>query len=280
MITKPRGAPPRDLEADYDAAITHRAARTGKLLLGARDTVLKAYSQYETAKGDALTISPAAVDDETAGALRTNYLHTYNGKCLFSLREALFANVPLNLCLMCGTSRTADLDHFLPQEKYPEFSILPTNLVPICTSCNRLKANIVTSADGARFFHAYYDDVPSDWPLLVASIEISDTVVAVFAVNQKLTGQTLANARFQFEKLGLGMAYGKEAAVELCSRYDSFDEAYQDGGADQVADESMRLARSLRKNHGFHYWKAALFDGLAASKSFCGGGYRYIETAR
>lgn len=53
-------------------------------------------------------------------------------------------------CPMCGqlleTSKkssssipTADLDHFFPKDKYPQFSLLPQNLIPTCMECNRIE---------------------------------------------------------------------------------------------------------------------------------------------
>jgi 5-methylcytosine-specific restriction endonuclease McrA len=36
----------------------------------------------------------------------------------------------------------ADLDHFLPKNKYPQFSLLPQNLIPTCMECNRIEKHI------------------------------------------------------------------------------------------------------------------------------------------
>lgn len=53
-------------------------------------------------------------------------------------------------CPMCGqlleTSKksdskipTADLDHFYPKDKFPQFALLPQNLIPTCMECNRIE---------------------------------------------------------------------------------------------------------------------------------------------
>lgn len=53
-------------------------------------------------------------------------------------------------CPMCGqlleTSKksssdipTADLDHFFPKDKFPQFALLPQNLIPTCMECNRIE---------------------------------------------------------------------------------------------------------------------------------------------
>ena len=39
---------------------------------------------------------------------------------------------------------TADLDHFFPKHKYPQFALNPQNLIPTCMECNRIEKHIKT----------------------------------------------------------------------------------------------------------------------------------------
>jgi hypothetical protein len=55
-------------------------------------------------------------------------------------------------CPMCGSSVTGALDHFLPKEAFPEFSVMAANLVPACTSCN-------SSVKG----RTYKGESPDEW---------------------------------------------------------------------------------------------------------------------
>ncbi|MBQ0798301.1 MAG: HNH endonuclease [Porticoccaceae bacterium] len=46
-------------------------------------------------------------------------------------------NAALDKCPFCGGIGTPrNLDHFLPKAHYPQFSVLPHNLVPSCRDCN------------------------------------------------------------------------------------------------------------------------------------------------
>lgn len=46
-------------------------------------------------------------------------------------------NAAQDRCPFCGgIGSTRNLDHFLPKANYPQFSILPINLVPCCRDCN------------------------------------------------------------------------------------------------------------------------------------------------
>lgn len=37
---------------------------------------------------------------------------------------------------------TADLDHFFPKFDYPQFALLPQNLIPTCMECNRIEKHV------------------------------------------------------------------------------------------------------------------------------------------
>jgi hypothetical protein len=60
-------------------------------------------------------------------------------------------------CSLCGSLNNNQVDHFLPQHHYPEFSVFLPNLYPIC-SCNQAKGNkTVGPALGERFLHPKFD---------------------------------------------------------------------------------------------------------------------------
>lgn len=60
-------------------------------------------------------------------------------------------------CAFCGSLNNNQIDHFLPKEHYPEFSIFLLNLFPIC-ACNQTKGKKTTGATvGQRFLHPRFD---------------------------------------------------------------------------------------------------------------------------
>ena len=90
-------------------------------------------------------------------------------------------NAAKEKCPFCGGIGTPhNLDHFLPKTYFPQFSILPSNLVPACRDCNMGgKAHAYATsaedqiiqpyADNEQFFieqwiYATYNEVPSDEP--------------------------------------------------------------------------------------------------------------------
>lgn len=68
-------------------------------------------------------------------------------------------NAAKDKCPFCGGIGTPrNLDHFLPKVHYPQFSILPVNLVPSCRDCNMDgKAQNFASTAGDQIIHPYSD---------------------------------------------------------------------------------------------------------------------------
>lgn len=65
-------------------------------------------------------------------------------------------------CPFCGLNESNELDHFLPKSKYETLSIVPLNLIPICTVCNRKKGSIVPLINGTFFINPYYHQI-TNW---------------------------------------------------------------------------------------------------------------------
>lgn len=79
----------------------------------------------------------------------------------------------LTFCPFCSEAGTPNtLDHFLPKEKYPEFSILSKNLVRACDICQGAdaKGSKVFNNEGERLFLHPYFDIPEDIEMFKVTI--------------------------------------------------------------------------------------------------------------
>ncbi len=118
-------------------------------LASSRADLLAVEGQYSTAAlaGDLYTIPPIAAG-MNANALVINALSKSdlvkfydqyfvpNKKPARKIYDALI-NAAKEKCPFCGGIGTPrNLDHFLPKANFPQFSVLPSNLVPSCRDCN------------------------------------------------------------------------------------------------------------------------------------------------
>lgn len=70
----------------------------------------------------------------------------------------------LQFCPACGEDGTPNtLDHYLPKNKYPEFSVTSRNLFPMCDICQGKKGSKTVNAAQQRLFvHPYFDQFVED----------------------------------------------------------------------------------------------------------------------
>ena len=93
------------------------------------------------------------------------------------------------------------LDHYIPREKMPEFSVHPLNLIYLCHDCNEKKGTKWLDAAGERIvFNAYYDSLTGK-DLLVCEVNtivngmplavIKENTTIVHDVNSKREMSTI-----------------------------------------------------------------------------------------
>jgi hypothetical protein len=271
VIPSPR--PNRDDEADYRAFAARRRPDTRDLLLQAARRVNAAYVAYRSSFADC---ELHVVDPTLGDALRSNFALMNRGKPFEFIRDELLAAAG-GLCPLCARGSAASLDHYLPQKQYPEFSVLVLNLVPCCERCNRLKGDLVKRVDGARFLHAYFDELP-DEEILIANVDTDPSVFVSFSIKltPALTLEQYNNLEYHFSTLQLDSYYRKEANTELFDRLEAAEEYYSFDGAQGVRKYLDREYRSARASRGPNYWRAALFAGLSRSVEFCEGAFKRL----
>lgn len=79
----------------------------------------------------------------------------------FLILSQMRRNHGLICCPSCGEAGVPDtLDHYLPKDEFPEFSILVVNLIPMCTACQGAKGTKYLTEHGAKkYIHPYYDNL-------------------------------------------------------------------------------------------------------------------------
>lgn len=110
------------------------------------------------------------VNDSMFNSTNSNHLkHCYENstKSLEELKVKIKNNQPnevKNVCQYCGYNSTDTFDHYLPKEKYPEFSVHCKNLIPCCGRCNRNKNEFWINSENSyrETLNLYRDDLPED----------------------------------------------------------------------------------------------------------------------
>ena len=65
-------------------------------------------------------------------------------------------------CPICELRDATDLDHYIPRQLFPEFSVHAYNLIPTCHDCNTIKSVTWCESNKRLIFNAYYDTPTSE----------------------------------------------------------------------------------------------------------------------
>ena len=263
-----------DPMAVYDAIVNRKQVPWKPRLIALRTRITCAYLRYYAHRPALERIRPLGrrISAGEADDLR----HCYDG--MSDKRSVAYNRYYAKIlafsyrCAYCGIHLATTLDHYLAKEGYPEFAVLPANLVPSCARCNPPRD--FRDARGQRaLIHPYFDTITQE-QLLVADIRLEGGVPEVeFRVDT--TGCTDMNFACLFERhvllLGLLDSYRVHAGQpdELLADIERTVRkwAKENDRAEIVAlllDDADDHERQLGANH----FKTVLTRGAAASEAF------------
>lgn len=174
-------------------------------------------------------------------------------------------------CPFCGGVGTPrNLDHFLPKTHFPQFSVLPLNLVPACRDCNmdgkghgfaRLAEDqrIQPYLDQDKFFleqwifARYYDGTggnPGEFEYFVEA-------PGGWLILDK------QRARNQFEAFDLAKRYATKAAEALGTVIRQM-EKLRDKGLDNDAIQTALLQPGVDEAPFVNHWQKGMYEALIA----------------
>ncbi|TQN56393.1 HNH endonuclease [Raoultella planticola] len=219
------------------------------------------------------TIPPLEISDNTIvfgnvtkkelTSLYTNYLvsKTKPGREIYDI---LIYRTHLLRCPFCGIGHVSTLDHFLPKNKYPSLSIIPSNLVPSCKDCNTGKGSAVYKTADSQPLHPYFDREPfheEQW--LFAEI-IDDTPIrAEYKISPPVNWELKDKKRIEshFIEFNLYFRYSIEADNRLASMEFAFNSYIKNKDYNNLFDllkENYTSCKMLSINS----WETALYQAL------------------
>jgi len=141
------------------------------------------YGNYDTAhnaNNHVSLISNGYVNQEKADLLK---LYTSGNSRLVKLKNSITTvldNRAMNTCQYCTIAPVGSLDHIVPKNEFPEFSVNPKNLLPACTTCNSHKKENWKKNNKTIFLNLYTDILPSDQYLFVNLVITANNIQPTF----------------------------------------------------------------------------------------------------
>lgn len=212
------------------------------------------------------------VEDEELHWLYENQLSRPRRPARSKIYDRIKASAPHGMCVYCGQSVAAELDHFIPKSRVPGLAIDPWNLVPACSDCNHGLLNYFSERPDEQLLHPYFAPKIGRW--LTASVDHTYPVAVRFEVAPApdLAPEIQARIRHQFDALKLGQRYSVASGPDLSGLNRRLCDLFNGAGSDDVSDYIAELA-ALRFATDENDRSAVMFEALAADRWYCAGGY-------
>ncbi len=243
--------PSRDSIDDIETIISEKNnGAIKKSLLRIQSNIIDRYSEFADIELGNRINQHTYTDDE-----KTALKHLYSSKTatakkvIDSVSKAQLLK-QAGICLSCGIGDADQINHFLPKEHFPEFSILHKNLVPICGTCNEIKGDNVPGI-GKNYMHPMFDELP-DVPFFEVSINYSASIPKV---EFRIANPYSTNVIFRhFIDLKLDGRLSKKS-TEYFLQIKAFKNEL---GDDFATEEIERDIRKIGVCFGVNFWKYQL----------------------
>lgn len=227
----------------------------------------KSFLRYNLQQGNPCALTPSTTAQSIKGELITIYGSP--PKELKKILDLWRENHEFKCCPYCGDlGIPPTLDHFLPKDYFPEYSILLNNLVPCCSKCQPKKGNKYITNKTRLFYHPIFQ---SDEIKLSRYIQITITDSGylngerIFTPNVNLRDNAPNTLKLHFHKLGI-----KERLTSFCNREIRRYKKLKDEGKNKGIEESIYLTLSrlseLREDR--NNWDRIFCISLLENKDF------------
>lgn len=146
-------------------------------------------------------------------------LYSYSLSAFKRLRESIINdehNRRNDLCPLCELDRISTLDHFLPKEHFPAYTIHPKNLVPCCSTCNSHKSHCWHDDGTRKVWNVYLDSLPASSYLKCDITIVDELPNASFRLeNTDIDPDTFALITRTFTQLHLIQRYNDASYHEM-----------------------------------------------------------------
>ena len=166
----------------------------------------------------------------------------------------------INTCPNCTINEIHSLDHYLPQQKFPEFVVNPKNLFPSCTDCNGFKNDIVKKEDKKLFLNLYIDNLPSVQYLFVNFVFSENVISTKFYLqnNGTIDENLFELITTHYDRLHLLRRFSENSNEVITSLENSITEYLAKLTLEDIVEISIAKSNKDRLAFGHNYWKSIL----------------------
>lgn len=183
--------------------------------------------------------------------------------------DRLIDAAPQGLCPLCGYRLATTLDHHLPKAHFSALAVAPSNLVPACIECNKMKSSRHPATPEEETLHPYFDDIENDY-WLAARIQRTSPPTISFYVQapQSWTPELAARVENHFNTFELNHLYSTYAANHLSGLQPLLADRLRTSGPGGVQQHLLEAANGHRASRP-NDWLGVMLAALGNDRWFC-----------
>ncbi len=229
------------------------------------------YVVFQTNRDKLEKIGISIISEDDKEAIHSSFTSSFKKRIKENELKLVYESCA-GICPFCGVGKLEEVDHYIPKEHYPEFTLYPLNLMPICNKCNKKKRDKFLGNNNERKFINFYADSINDLEFIQITITFTSTVLAkttkirYIADFSKITNIYLRKiVEHHYEELDLLNRYA-EAAIDELSDLESIFLNQDDSDETEIRNAVKRAIIGNRntqlKKAGKNDWKYLLYEKL------------------
>ncbi|EEX36508.1 putative Restriction endonuclease [Vibrio metschnikovii] len=273
--------PTLDADEIFDACIKGIQNNENRVRLSNSKSYIRAcYKVYKIHAGYSLLYKLNDEYEATGKLLKDELVKLYEQQLVKNKAgrvkyDLLLSLAPNGICPFCGFSQATTLDHYMPKKKYPSFSIIPINLVPACSDCNRGKNEGVATDQKSQVIHPYFDHKLFNEQWLYASVKQTSPASVTFYVSPPDNWHQIDKDRVKahFDDFKLATRFSVQVATELAPLKYELKKVYDISSKVGVRD-FLNSKKDASACVHLNWWRTAMYQALASSDWYCNGGFQ------
>jgi hypothetical protein len=243
--------------------------------------VIQAYKEYKhhAATDTFETIQPIGyVSSKKESLIHCYTVSTINRNTLLANIRDAQSDYHKNYCPFCGIYHPDTFDHYLPKDKFPEYSVLPENLQLCCSHCNRIKNEYWIENERRIFLNKYFDD-DNCVEYLLCNTSLSNGILKYeyYLDDQSLDLLSIgAIIKSHYKKLDLLSEY-RNKANSYVSEHLLAIKSYFSGDKCSLKLSLENDCNTHRDKEGINTWKYAILKSLYKSEYVIDWIFDYIQ---
>lgn len=267
---------PKPYNSYFDEILDSKKGEHKKSIIKIKNDILTRYDEYiDKAENNLLQNLPSTSNPLILNS-KASLLVCYNSKT--SALDKIKSNIKLaqpkfyqNLCPYCGIGIPSTFDHYIPKEKFPEYSVFVPNLIPCCSSCNQKKGERWKDTNSRIFINFYYDNLFND-EFIDTSVE--KDIEKIFKTKMKLykpnsfTNEQFSIIQAHFKELDLITQYIENGYSFISEIIRSFNILYL---GNSKSDVKLLLEKFYNENivdYGINHFRTQIYKALSKSDDF------------